>query len=48
MVGLAASSDGTQVERVSESDRSLRRSFLSRCFYVQGKYDPAGRLRSLA
>ena len=44
MVGLSASGSGgdAQLQRVSESDRSLRRSFLSRCFYVQGKYDQPG------
>ena len=41
MVGLSAngSKSNSGADRVSDSDRTLRKTFLSRCYYVRGKYD---------
>jgi len=41
MIGLSkdAKTSNSSEGRVSESDRTLRKQFLNRCYYVKGKYD---------
>ena len=41
MIGVSDSGkkSNSAGDRVSESDRTLRKQFLSRCYYVRGKYD---------
>lgn len=40
MIGVPQKGENDSAgQRVSESDRQLRKQFLSRCYYVQGKYD---------
>ena len=49
MVGLShdGSSSNSSEGRVSESDRTLRKQFLDRCYYVRGKYDEAADFKKL-
>ena len=40
MIGLSKNGSSNSADgRVSESDRTLRKQFLRRCYYVRGKYD---------
>ena len=49
MIGLShdGRSSNSSEGRVSESNRTLRKQFLSRCYYVKGKYDEAADYQKL-